>query len=174
MSQPLGTMRQLAYVVKDLDAAIKYWVDVIHAGPFFMFENFTPDDQKYRGNPSNVDLTLALGNTGDVQIELILQSSDEPSVYKEFLDAGRVGVHHFGMMPENYAAECAKYRDLGHEPAFEAKVGGADLIYFDTVDSVGHFIEFWDNSDVFKNLFLVIENAAKGWDGKDPIRQAPL
>jgi len=174
MSQPLGTLRQLAYVVTDLDAALKYWVDVIHAGPFFMFENFVLGEQKYRGGPSDVDLTLALGNTGDVQIELILQNSDSPSVYKEFLDAGRVGVHHFGMMPEDYAAECAKYRDLGHEAAFEATVGGADLVYFDTVDSVGHFIEFWDNSDVFKGLFLEIENAAKGWDGKDPIRRSPL
>ena len=174
MSQPLGSVRQLAYVVRDLDAALKYWTEVLHVGPFFLFENFVLGDQTYRGNPSNVDLTLALGNSGDLQIELIIQNNDEPSVYKEFLDAGKVGVHHFGLMPDDYAAECAKYRDLGHEAAFEATVGGADLVYFDTVDSVGHFIELWDNNPVFKDLFLEIENAAKGWDGKDPIRLSPL
>ena len=174
MSQPLETIRQVAYVVRDLDAALRYWVDVLYVGPFFMFENFVLGDQKYRGNPSNVDLTIALGNSGAVQIELILQNNDEPSVYKEFLDAGRVGVHHFGLMPKDYAAECAKYRDLGFGPAFEATVAGADLVYFDTVDALGHFTEFWDNVDVFKGLFDLIEDAAKGWDGKDPIRPSPL
>lgn len=174
MTQPLETIRQVAYVVRDLDAALKYWVDVLGVGPFYKFENFVLGDQVYRGQPSNVDLTLALGNSGAVQIELILQNNDEPSVYKEFLDAGRVGVHHFGLMPKDYAAEYAKYRDLGHEAAFEATVGGANLVYFDTVDALGHFTELWDNADVFKDLFDLIENAAKGWDGKDPVRPSPL
>ena len=174
MTQPLDTIRQVAYVVRDLDAALKYWVDVLHVGPFFLFENFVLEDQKHRGKPANVDLTLALGNSGNVQIELMIQNNpEEPSVYMEFLDAGRIGVHHFGLMPPDYAAACAHYRELGYEPAFEGKVAGADLVYFDTVDAIGHFTEFWDNSDVYKNLFATIENAAQGWDGKDPVRMPP-
>jgi hypothetical protein len=79
-------------------------------------------------------------------------------------------VHHFGMMPVNYEETCAQYRKLGHAAAFECKVGGAPLTYFDTVDSIGHFIELWDNSETFKEMFLMVEDAAKGWDGSDPIR----
>ena len=101
MTQPLYTVRQLAYVVRDMDAALKYWVDVLHVGPFFVFEHCPLLNQRYYGKPSNVDVTLALGNSGALQIELIYQHNDEPSVYKEFLDAGRVGVHHFGMMPQD-------------------------------------------------------------------------
>ena len=78
------------------------------------------------------------------------------------------------MMPENYDEMCAHYRALGHEAAFECTVGGAPLVYFDTVDTVGHFIELWDNNEVFKELFMLVENAAKGWDGKDPVRPGPL
>ena len=37
MTQPLYTVRQLAYVTPDLDAALKYWVDVLHVGPFYVF-----------------------------------------------------------------------------------------------------------------------------------------
>ena len=107
MTQPLYTVRQLAYVVRDLDAALKYWTEVLKVGPFFRFDHCPLLDQRYYGKPSNTDVTLALGNSGDLQIELIYQHNDEPSVYKEFLDAGRVGVHHFGMMPVDYQATCA-------------------------------------------------------------------
>ena len=92
MTQPLYTVRQLAYVVTDMDAALKYWVDVLKVGPFFVYEHCPLENQRYLGQPSNVDVTLALGNSGDLQIELIFQHDQTPSVYKEFLDAGRVGV----------------------------------------------------------------------------------
>ncbi|MDP6182654.1 MAG: VOC family protein [Gammaproteobacteria bacterium] len=174
MSQPLYTVRQLAYVVKDLDAALKYWVDVLKVGPFFLFEHCPLENQRYRGEPSDVDVTLALGNSGALQIELIVQNNDAPSVYKEFVDAGREGVHHFGLMPTDYAATCAQYRALGHEAAFECEIGGAPLVYFDTVETTGHFIELWDNNDVYKNLFTLVEDAARDWDGKDPVRAGPL
>ena len=174
MTQPLHTVRQLAYVVRDMDAALKYWVDVLKVGPFYLFEHCPLKNQRYRGNPSNVDVTLALGNSGALQIELIVQHNAEPSVYKEFLDAGRVGVHHFGLMPEDYKATYTQYKELGHEAAFECTVGNAELVYFDTVNTIGHYTELWDNNAVFKDLFMLVENAAKDWDGKDPVRPGPL
>lgn len=174
MTQPLYTVRQLAYVVRDLEAALKYWTEELKVGPFFLLEHAQLDNQRYRGGESNADITIALGNSGDLQIELIYCETDAPSVYKEFLDAGRVGVHHFGMMPEDYAAAYARYRELGHEAAFECTIGDAPLVYFDTVDTVGHFIELWDNSDVYKDLFMLVEDAAKGWDGSDPVRPLAL
>lgn len=43
-----------------------------------------------------------------------------------------------------------------------------------TVASGGHYIQLWDNKDVFKRLFLRVEDAAKGWDGSKPVRALPL
>lgn len=174
MSQPLYTVRQLAYVVRDMDAALKYWTETLKVGPFFLIEHCPLENQVYRGQPGSADVDIALGNSGALQIELIFQHNDAGSVYKEFLDAGRQGVHHFGMMPVDYPAMCEHYKALGHEPAFECTVGDAPLVYFDTVDTVGHFIELWDNNDVFKDMFDMIEGAAAGWDGKDPVRPMPL
>jgi hypothetical protein len=171
--QPLNTIRQLGYVVTDLDKAIKYWVETLNVGPFFMFEHCPLDDQLYRGNPANVDVDIALGNSGDLQIELICQNNDEPSVYKEAIDAGRVGLHHFGLMPTDYESAKAQYRSLGHDAAFECNLGGSELIYFDTIDSVGHYTELWQNSQAFNDIALIVENAAKNWNGLDPIRPAP-
>lgn len=171
--QPLNTIRQLGYVVRDLDKAIKYWVEVLNAGPFFMFEHCPLDDQLYRGQPSNVDVDIALANSGDVQIELIYQNNEVPSIYKEALDAGRTGLHHVGIMPTNYESARAQYLALGHEIAFECNLGGSELTYFDTLDTVGHYTELWQNTAAFNDIALIVENAAKDWDGSDPVRPAP-
>ncbi len=171
MTQPLYTVRQLAYVVEDMDAALKYWTETLKVGPFFLIEHVALENQRYYGKPSNADLDIALGNSGALQIELMVQNNDAPSVYRDFLNAGRVGVHHFGLMPENYQEAYDQYRALGHEAAFECTVaGGAPIVYFDTLDTVGHYIELWDNNDALKDMFMVVENAAQGWDGKDPVR----
>ena len=53
-------------------------------------------------------------------------------------------------------------------PLLNARSAGPLLVYFDTVDSVGHFIELWDNNEVYLDLFKLVEDAAKGWDGSDP------
>ena len=173
MTQPLYSVRQLAYVVRDLDAALDYWTGMLKVGPFFRMDHAPLANQRFYGQPSNVDISIALGNSGDLQIELIQQHCATPSVYKEFLDAGRVGVHHFGLMPVDYAATCAEYLAKGHRAAFQCTLDDAELTYFETVASVGHYIELWDNNDVFKQLFLMVEDAAKGWDGRNPVRAFP-
>ncbi len=60
MTQPLYTVRQVAYVVRDMDAALKYWVDVLNVGPFYLFEHCPLENQRYRGGESNADVTLIL------------------------------------------------------------------------------------------------------------------
>jgi len=174
MTQALGTIRQLAYVVEDMDAALDYWINTLGAGPFFTIDHCPLDNQKYYGEPTNADVSIALGNSGDLQIELIVQHNDAPSVYKDFLQAGRSGVHHIALMPEDYDTEYKRYIDSGHQAAFELSLGGASLVYFDALKTVGHYIELWDNNSVFKDMFLMVEDAAKNWDGKDAIRPMPM
>ena len=167
---PLGSVSQVAYVIEDMERALKYWVDVLNTGPFFVFEHAQLEHQRYRGAPSEVDVTLAVGNSGDTQIELICCENDAPSVYKEFLEAGRSGIHHIGLMPTDYVAACARYEALGFERAFECSIGGTDLVYFDTVAVLGHFTELWDNSESFIAFQTSVKAAARNWDGNDPVR----
>ena len=170
MTQPLGTVRQLAYVVTDIEASLNYWTKILKAGPFFLLEHCPLENQQYYGAEGDADVTIALGNSGSLQIELIYQHNHAPSVYRDFLQAGRIGVHHTGLMPEDYPATIADYRALGHKEAFTCTVGVAPLVYFDTLDALGHYVELWDNHAVFKDMFLMIEDAARDWDGSDPVR----
>jgi hypothetical protein len=157
-----------------MEQALDYWIDVMKAGPFYLFEHAEMENQRYRGAASNADVSLAVGNSGDVQLELIYCENDEPSVYKEFLDAGRSGVHHLGLMPENYAETYAQYTSLGFDAAFECSIGGTNLVYFDTVDALGHFTELWENSKAFLDFMAQVKAAAQGWQGEDPIRMGSL
>ena len=171
--QPLHTIRQLGYVVSDLDEALKYWLDVVGAGPFFIIEHCALRDQIYRGQPAAVDVDIALGNSGDVQIELICQHNDVASIYNETSPAGHVGLHHFGIMPANFELAKAKFRERGCEEAFSCTVSRAELAYFDTRKHVGHFTELWENSNVFNDVGFLVEDAAKNWDGSNPTRPMP-
>lgn len=171
--QPMNTIRQLGYVVSDLDEALKYWVDVVGAGPFFMIEHCALREQIYRGQPCAVDVDIALGNSGDMQIELIYQHNDAPSIYNETNPAGHVGLHHFGIMPVSFELAKATFHEQGCEEAFSCTVNRAELAYFDTRKNVGHFTEIWENSNVFNDVAHLVEDAAKNWDGRNPLRPMP-
>ncbi len=60
MTQPLYTVQQLAYVVRDIDVALKYWVDVLKVGLFFLLDHVPIDNQKYFGQPTTTDIMIAL------------------------------------------------------------------------------------------------------------------
>ena len=53
----------------------------------------------YRGEPTEPVVSIAFANSGDLQVELIEQEDDAPSIYREFLDAGREGFHHLAWWP---------------------------------------------------------------------------
>ena len=171
--QPLNTIRQLGYVVSDLESAINYWVNALGAGPFFMIEHCALREQIYRGQAAAVDVDIALGNSGRVQIELIFQHNDVPSIYNETDPSGHVGLHHFGIMPVDFEQAQAKLLEEGCEEVFSCTVSRAELAYFDTRKRVGHFTELWENSNVFNDVAQLVEAAAVNWDGLNPIRPMP-
>jgi hypothetical protein len=174
--QPLNTVRQLGYVVTDLDVAVQYWVNTMGAGPFFLIKHCALKNQHLRGRPVDVDVDvdIALGNNGDVQIELIFQRNSEvASVYNESSPSGHVGLHHFGLMPSDYQKARKQYSEQGFAIAFEATVSGAELVYFDTRAAIGHYTELWERSEVFDDVARLVEAAAVGWDGNDAFRPMP-
>ena len=96
MSHRFGPITQNGYVVPDLDAAMKHWVDVLGVGPWFDMGVPDFEDMTYRGKPTDPKVRIALANSGDLQIELIEPLDKEPSCYREFLDAtrGKGGLQH--------------------------------------------------------------------------------
>ncbi len=163
-----GVIKQIAYVVDDLDAAAARWVELVQAGPFFRIDDARIEDMRYRGRPVEAGLSLAVGNSGGVQIELIAPQGDGPTVYRELPH----GVHHLAMFAKDFDADSARLSDLGHRVAFELTLPGVCRVrYHDTLAVFGHFLELWESTDTMQALVTMIEESSRGWDGRDPIRR---
>ena len=86
MSLFYGELRQVAYVVHDIERAMAYWSRAMGVGPWFYNEHVGVTEFSYYGKPSALpDLSIALANSGGVQVELIQQRNDAPSLYRDFL-----------------------------------------------------------------------------------------
>jgi len=173
MSQPDSQIMQIAYVVDDLDRALEHWTQAMGIGPFFVMEGLEIIDPRYRGQPSDIDLTIALAYSGTMCVELIKQNDDGPSVYRELLDrTGNGGFHHWGIGTEQFDEEVARYRSRGYDEVFSGRVAvGDQYAYMDTQEDLGGMIELIKLTPAVRELFGNLEAAATDWDGADPIRR---
>ena len=94
MSMLFGKVCQNGYVVRDIEQAMKFWTEVMRVGPFFYIPKVKTDWFRYRGIDSAVEMSIALANSGDLQIELIQQRNDAPSMYLDHLEAHGEGMQH--------------------------------------------------------------------------------
>ncbi len=90
MSRIFGAVTQNGYVVRDIHAAMDHWVNVMGVGPWYYVDRVKTDYFRHRGVDSPVEMSIALANSGDLQIELIQQRNDAPSLYKEFISVTRL------------------------------------------------------------------------------------
>lgn len=173
MSRIFGAVAQNGYVVKDIHAALDHWVKVMGVGPWFVFEKIQLDFFQYRGEDSPLEMTVAMANSGDLQIELVQQTNEAPSMYRDFLNAGHEGLQHIAYWTTEYQALCEQLKASGYRVGQEGQVGGPDggFTYFETQLHPGTVIEVSNVCGNKKALFDFIRKASVGWDGKDPIRR---
>ena len=56
MSLIYGEIRQLGYVVHDIEAAMRHWIDVLGVGPWFYVDRLPVKNFLYRGKTSDVHM----------------------------------------------------------------------------------------------------------------------
>ncbi len=173
MSRIFGAVRQNGYVVRDIEAALRHWTQVLGVGPFFHFERAPLEDFRYRGEPSPLEVSIALANSGPLQIELIQQRNDAPSTYRDFLAAGWEGLQHVAYWTTSFDVDLARIRGLGYEVAQSGSVGGANgrFVYLATEDHPGTLVELSEVSGAKGRFFEHIAELARAWDGSEPIRR---
>jgi hypothetical protein len=168
VSRIFGNISQLGYVVRDIQAAMDRWIQ--HGvGPWFYIESVMPEHFRYRGTDSDLKMSVALANSGDLQLELIQQRNDAPSMYKDFLDSGREGAQHVAYWTTDYQALYDRALTAGYTVGQEGDIGGR-FAYLDTEHEQGTVIEISDISGPKGHLFAYIREVAAEWDGAEPIR----
>ncbi len=171
----LGPIRQNGYVVRDMEAALDHWSGIVGVGPWFLIERVELDWFRHRGEETRPELSIALANSGDLQLELIQQHDAAPSMYREFLDAGHEGLQHVAFWSTDYQTLYDDMMNAGHALGHEGQIGGEQgrFAYFDAPATAppGSVVEISDISGSKGRLFESIRRAAIDWDGSEPVRR---
>ncbi|QQM45596.1 VOC family protein [Streptomyces liliifuscus] len=170
MSRIFGRIAQIGYVVRDIEASMEHWV-AQGVGPWFYLERCELDHFRYRGADSALEMSAAVANSGDIQIELIQQRNDAPSLYKDFLDAGHEGAQHVAYWTKDYQELYDRALALGYTVGQEGSIGGGRFAYLDTEKDPGTVIEISDIGGTKGELFKAVRDMAADWDGSTPIHR---
>ena len=174
MSVFFGEIRQLGYVVPDIVAAMDYWSRVLGVGPFFYAERVPVVNFTYRGEPSSPITSVALANSGPVQVELIQQRNEAPTMYRDFVTAKGSGLQHVAYWTQNFDSDMKRLTARGLKVGMGGEVGARGrFVYFETEYHPGAVIELSEVEGPKGKMFDLIRNAAIGWDGSDPVRPFP-
>ena len=156
---------QHAWVVPDLDSAMRHWNKMLGVGPFLVNRNLQISDPLYRGKPHEVRFSTAVAQSGSAQIELVEQHSDGPSAFRDTVPLGETRLHHVATIATDYDQELARYAQ--YEIAAEGRFGDIRFAYFDTSSTVGTMLEILEDRPAIRAFFGAIRKAAERWDG-DP------
>lgn len=160
---------QAAWIVDDLDAAMRHWLALGSTGPFYVNRRFALDSFIHRGQSVPLTLSSAFAQTGPIQIELIQQHSDSPSPYRDAFPNGG-GFHHLCALVEDYDAEVERFAALKAPVIAEGRLRSMRFAYVDARAQLGAMLEFAERTDAIVARFETVARAAIEWDGRNPVR----
>ena len=163
---------QFAYFVESIEVAAQRWAELHGAGPFFVTAHHRPDEFSYRGTDVEADVSYAFGYSGGIQIQLIEQHDDTPSIYLDMFPDG-FGHHHVARLVEE--ADYEPTRDhiagAGFELACELRANDIRACYLDTRSSIGVYTELHTITPRILTTFARWRDAHVDWDATDsPLR----
>lgn len=174
MSHLFGAVRQVGYVVRDIEEAMKQWVR-LGVGPWFYKEEVASTEYRYYGQPSTLPrLSIALANSGELQIELIQQRDDAPTLYRDtLLRNGEVAQHVAYWTRDRFDEFCAQLLSLGYVEGHAGRMGATRgrYAYFLHPGLPGGMIEISESTGGKAEYFEEVRRASLDWDGSDPIRR---
>jgi len=128
--------------------------------------------QLYRGEPTDVDMGVALSYSGPIQIELIVQHNDASSLYRDFLaERPQGGLHHVAFATARLDEAIAQGEALG-TPVVQQwtdQLGGR-YAYLEPASASESYVELLEATPTLLGFFEQIEKAARFWDGDEPHR----
>jgi hypothetical protein len=131
---------QVAWVVKDIAAAEKFFIETMGIKKFLRMENISAKDTEgtYLGKPADWVFNLYIANAGDVQIELI-QPVSGASMFDESLKNHDAAVQHiaYWLDDSEYDAAAQHLESSGFPLIQSFKLPILRVGYFDTRSVIG-------------------------------------
>ena len=119
--------KQCALVVRDLDEAVRRFVDQFGIGPWTGYRLGPPRlrEMLYDGEAVEFSFRHALAWQGELQFELI-EPLEGPSIFADHLKAHGEGLHHIGKYVPDHPAAVAEALAAGFVPIQSARGFGAE------------------------------------------------
>ena len=166
----IGPVMQNGYVVRDWREAAEHWARTLGVGPFFVVENVGFAECRYRGEPTDIDMSVAIAYSGELQIELVEQHNDAPSIYRDFLETSGPGLQHVGALTSDLDA-ALDGNDLRDRILLDGvTTAGQRFAYVDTILHNGSMLEIIETDAAMQKAFDYMKKAARDWDGSEFIR----
>ncbi len=168
---PGGEFRffQLGHVVDDVVTAAADWARTFGIGPFHVLP-IVEQRADYGGEVRTTAIQVAVAQAGPVQIELIQQHCDTPSIFTEWSRGGTSTFHQIATLTNDYDGKTAHFKALGHSIAAESVGGGFRVAYIDTAAAFGFYTEVVEAPPSFLDQVHAISDTCAHWDGRDPVR----
>ncbi len=145
MDMKEGGVIQVAYVVRDLEAAMKRHWEVCGIGPWhiYKFEPGKVENYIYRGQPANHTCWIAVTPLGEglgAQVEL-MQPISGRSIYDEHLETKGEGLHHVKLFHRDCDKALEGYAQRGYPVIQQGKFDEDVHYYLDTEKDFGYIVE---------------------------------
>jgi hypothetical protein len=163
---PEGEYRffQLGFVVDDVVAAAARWATAFGVGPFHVLPK-RATQWRAGGTTVALEMQVAVAQAGPVQVELIQQHDDVPSIFRDHPG----GLHQLCTVTSDVDAKVAELGALGYELAGEF-TGAQHVAFVDTTADFGFYTEVVEGTAEFLGQLAAIDRTCASWDGTDPVR----
>ena len=165
-----GSIRQIGYVVRGLDAAVRSWC-ALGVGPWFTVWDYEMKGCLSRGELCEPTMSVAFANSGPMQIELLQQHDDGPSIFREFLDAHGEGYNQLAWWATNFDAVMRRAEAAGWPVVFSNMDAEIRFALYELDTKISPIVEVTELNANSRGVFDMVRSAALDWDGvTEPVR----
>jgi len=126
----LPPMSQIGIVVEDMDKTIEYYEKILGLAPFVR-PDVTYKEKHYYGKAVNSEWIMGFCSLGTIEMELI-QPITGPSIYQDFLQEQREGIHHLGFDVKDIDKKLALCKKMGIKIIQDGQGTTSRFAYLDT------------------------------------------
>ena len=163
---PLEAVYQIAFLVDDLEGAAQHWLQR-GAGPFFRFDDFEFTEMLHPAGAASPRLSILLGYSGDVMLELIEVGEDPTGLFTAPVVPGP---HHVALLVNDigdYLERSGQRDALVMHALFPT---GTPIGMLDTRPQCGLLTELVTCDEAVQGMLTAMREATASFDGADPIR----
>lgn len=129
-------------MVKDIEKAANFYGDLLDfkSKPNIVEQSSTV---LYKGKEVTFKMKKIMQNFGGKQFEIVeVIESTGDHLYKEFIDEGKVGLHHLGIYTKDAQKLIEHFmKNYGIDIAQTGKAGKVNFYFLDTKDALGFYLE---------------------------------